>query len=105
MDSPDIKSAVHGRTRAILPHTEGGKPKAKTLRGLYKHVCFTVNYANTCSSDATIYLINEMRLSKCNCMNYVTQSDRANNTRPNLMVRLTDPILSFNSNIWPIAAM
>ncbi len=56
MDSHDIKSAVHGRTRAVLPHTKGGEPKARTLRGLCKHVRFTVNYANTCSSDATIYL-------------------------------------------------
>ncbi len=29
MDLHDIKSAVHGRTRAVLPHTEGGEPKAR----------------------------------------------------------------------------
>ncbi len=48
MDSLDIKTAVYGRTRAVLPHTEGGKPKARTLR-----VCVTMNRVNTCSSDAT----------------------------------------------------
>ncbi len=54
MDSHDIKSAVYGRTRAVLPHTEGGEPKARTLRGLRKHVFVTMNHVNTCSSDATV---------------------------------------------------
>ncbi len=31
MDSHDIDTAVQGRTRAALPHTEGGKLKAETL--------------------------------------------------------------------------
>ncbi len=37
MDSHDVNTAVHGRTQAVLPHTEGGKLKAETLDD-YKHV-------------------------------------------------------------------
>ncbi len=52
MDSHAIKSAVHGRTRAVLPHTEGGEPKARHYAD-HANTCVTVKYANTCSSDAT----------------------------------------------------
>ena len=31
MDSHDVDTAVYGRTRAVLPHTEGGNLKAETL--------------------------------------------------------------------------
>ncbi len=31
MDLHAVKAAMYGRTRAFLPHTEGGEPKDKTF--------------------------------------------------------------------------
>ncbi len=41
MDSLDANTAVYGRTRAVLPHTEGRKLKAETFDE-YKHMTLSL---------------------------------------------------------------